>query len=307
MLLPVVEDLLRRHGPDAGQSVELLERGDVQVHRSCRPGWGACSCRGGASSHARGHDHLLPIGEGRGEVHERPIGFLGQATRARERVGNARSLLEPVEAGPPDRPDNVDHKPRVGDRQRGRRRQHVCGLSGSGPEQQAVREDEHEQQHSGCEDRAASGDRKLRHVFYLGNEHVTRLSQLRAKSVDAAPPRAHTVSMAFLAAVLAAFAATPTTGLYGTVRRGPLTPVCRVGEPCDGPAHVTLVFSRAGRVAGRVHTRNDGSYRIRLRAGQYTVRTDSPSIFERRPRPSTATVPRVGYRRVNFSIDTGIR
>jgi hypothetical protein len=115
------------------------------------------------------------------------------------------------------------------------------------------------------------------------------------------------VSVTLLAALLAAVAAIPSTGLHGTVRRGPLTPVCRVGQPCDGPAHVTLVFSRAGRVAGRVHTRNDGSYRIRLRTGRYTVRTDSPSVFERMPRPSTATVPSVGYRRVNFNIDTGIR
>ena len=180
-------------------------------------------------------------------------------------------------------------------------------LSRSCAEQQPVGENEGKQQHGRGKQRTASGDRKLRHVFYRDNEDVTRLSQLRARSVDAAPHRGHTVSMAFLAAILAAFAATPATGLHGTVHRGPLTPVCRVGERCDGPAHVTLVFSRAGRVAGRVHTGNDGSYRIRLRAGRYTVRTDSPSIFERRPKPSTATAPRVGYRRVDFSIDTGIR
>jgi hypothetical protein len=113
--------------------------------------------------------------------------------------------------------------------------------------------------------------------------------------------------MAFLAAVLAAFAAAPTTGLYGTVHRGPIVPVCRAGEPCDGPAHVTLVFSRLGETVARVHTREDGSYRIRLRPGRYSVRTTSTSIFERRPDPATATVPRVGYRRVNFFIDTGIR
>ncbi len=113
--------------------------------------------------------------------------------------------------------------------------------------------------------------------------------------------------MALLAAILAAFVATPATGLYGTVHRGPLTPVCRVDEPCDGPAHVTLVFSRLGRTIARVHTRDDGSYRIRLRPGRYSVRTTSPSVFERRPDPAAATVPRVGYRRINFSIDTGIR
>ena len=113
--------------------------------------------------------------------------------------------------------------------------------------------------------------------------------------------------MALLAAFLAAFAVTPTTGLYGAVHRGPITPVCRVDVPCDEPAHVTLVFSRVGRTTMRVHTRPDGTYRIRLRPGRYSVRTDSPSMFERNPKPSAVTVPRTGYRRVNFFIDTGIR
>lgn len=110
-----------------------------------------------------------------------------------------------------------------------------------------------------------------------------------------------------LAAFLVAFAATPSTGLYGTVYRGPITPVCRVDVPCDEPANVTLVFSRLGRAVARVHTREDGSYRIRLRPGRYSVRTTSTSLFERRTNPATATVPRAGYRRVNFFIDTGIR
>ena len=113
--------------------------------------------------------------------------------------------------------------------------------------------------------------------------------------------------MALLAAVIAALATTPATGLYGTVHRGPIAPVCSVEQPCDGPAHVTLVFSRLSRTVARVHTREDGTYRIRLQPGRYTVRTTSTSTFERKPDPGTATVPRVGYRRVNFFIDTGIR
>ena len=113
--------------------------------------------------------------------------------------------------------------------------------------------------------------------------------------------------MAFLAAFVGAFVVAPATGLYGTVHRGPLRPVCSVDEPCDGPANVTLIFSSAGTTIARIHTREDGSYRIRLRPGRYSVRTNSPSFFERRPNPGTATVPRVGYRRVNFFIDTGIR
>jgi hypothetical protein len=113
--------------------------------------------------------------------------------------------------------------------------------------------------------------------------------------------------MALLAAFLAAFVGTPATGIYGTVHRGPITPVCRIDVPCEEPANVTLVFTKLGRTIARVHTRPDGSYRIRLRPGRYSVRTTSTSVFERRPDPATATVPRVGYRRINFFVDTGIR
>ena len=52
-----------------------------------------------------------------------------------------------------------------------------------------------------------------------------------------------------LAAVVDASAALPRSGLYGSVRRGPLTPVCRVGVACDAPArNVILTFSRTGLV-----------------------------------------------------------
>jgi hypothetical protein len=113
--------------------------------------------------------------------------------------------------------------------------------------------------------------------------------------------------MALLATLVLALSGTPATGLYGTVRRGPTQPVCRVSEPCDAPGYVRLAFSRSGRIVGRIHTRRDGSYRIRLAPGRYTVRTDSRNVFERTPRPATATVPRAAYRRVNFALDTGIR
>jgi hypothetical protein len=99
----------------------------------------------------------------------------------------------------------------------------------------------------------------------------------------------------------------PTSGLFGTVRRGPIMPVCKADVPCDQPAaNVTLVFSRAGRVVARTRTKADGRYRVTLAAGIYAVRTNRP-VFERTPRPSRATVVRFRYRRINFFIDTGIR
>ena len=94
--------------------------------------------------------------------------------------------------------------------------------------------------------------------------------------------------------------------LNGTVTRGPITPVCQVGTPCDGPAaHVTLFFTRAGK---RTSTTTDaqGHYRLKLRAGLYTVRTNL-KVFGTMPKPDTARVVAGRDRRVNFFIDTGIR
>jgi hypothetical protein len=94
--------------------------------------------------------------------------------------------------------------------------------------------------------------------------------------------------------------------LHGTVTRGPITPVCRVGVPCDGPAaHATLYFTGVGT---RTSTTTDaqGHYRLKLKAGLYTVRTNQ-KVFGRTPKPDTVRVVASRDRRVNFFIDTGIR
>jgi hypothetical protein len=99
---------------------------------------------------------------------------------------------------------------------------------------------------------------------------------------------------------------TKPSGLYGQVRRGPITPVCIAEQPCDAPAPgVTLVFSRVGRELGRTVTRMDGTYRIRLAPGVYGIRR---ALATARPvEPETARVPLARFARVDFSIDTGIR
>jgi hypothetical protein len=115
--------------------------------------------------------------------------------------------------------------------------------------------------------------------------------------------------VAALAAVLLALpadGAPPAGGLYGVATRGPTKPVCRVGEPCTEPAAaITLTFVRAGRAAGRVRTGALGGYRIHLAPGLYAVRT-SAAPFGVVPAPSHVRVL-VRMRRVDFSIDTGIR
>lgn len=97
------------------------------------------------------------------------------------------------------------------------------------------------------------------------------------------------------------------SGLYGAVKRGPLTPVCSADTPCEGPASsAVMLFARNGHVV-RVRTATDGSYRVTLVPGFYTVRTATPQSIGRGVSPARVHV-RIGHvDRLNFSIDTGIR
>ena len=97
------------------------------------------------------------------------------------------------------------------------------------------------------------------------------------------------------------------SGFHGTVTRGPITPVCKVGTPCTAPAvGAVRVFSRNGAVAARVRTGADGRYAVRLRPGFYTVSTRPVSkigsIEPRRVHVQTGL-----FGRLDFRIDTGIR
>ncbi len=95
-------------------------------------------------------------------------------------------------------------------------------------------------------------------------------------------------------------------GLHGVVTKGPTTPVCHVGRPCDAPAQVTLVFRRLGHVY-RTRSAADGSYRIRVPAGIYAVTTVERIGILRNIRPRNVKV-RAGHTdRLDFRIDTGIR
>jgi hypothetical protein len=113
---------------------------------------------------------------------------------------------------------------------------------------------------------------------------------------------------ALAVALVASSAGAATSGLRGLVTRGPIAPVCAAGQPCSEPAKdVTLVFSRSGRVVRRTRTNDQGRYRVALAPGLYTVRlTPRPSIG-RGLAPVRARVVRARFRRLDFSIDTGIR
>jgi hypothetical protein len=94
-------------------------------------------------------------------------------------------------------------------------------------------------------------------------------------------------------------------GLYGQATEGPLTPVCRRDVPCDGPAgDARLIFLRGGRIVASTRTGATGSYRIALRPGHYSI---SSNIGMGTVEPSTTTVSRGEYSRLDFRLDTGIR
>ena len=94
--------------------------------------------------------------------------------------------------------------------------------------------------------------------------------------------------------------------------RGPIAPVCAVDQPCDAPAkYVTLVFSRNGEVVRRTKTNDKGRYRVALAPGVYSVRLGKAQGQVQRIgrgfQPTRVRVLANRFRRVDFSIDTGIR
>jgi hypothetical protein len=111
-----------------------------------------------------------------------------------------------------------------------------------------------------------------------------------------------------LAVATGASAALSRGTVTGVVKRGPITPVCVAEQPCDAPAKgVTLVFSRGAVVVARVVTDDRGRYRIRLRAGNYTVRRPGDAAIGRKLEPTDVRVYAGRVVHIDFLIDTGIR
>lgn len=113
----------------------------------------------------------------------------------------------------------------------------------------------------------------------------------------------------FMAAVLAAAAGATDRGtLQITAVKSPITPVCTVGVPCDGPvAGVRIVVRRNGLVIAGTVTDREGRAHVTLRPGRYRVtasyggglRPQVESVFARSFAGRTT--------RIRISFDTGIR
>jgi hypothetical protein len=117
-----------------------------------------------------------------------------------------------------------------------------------------------------------------------------------------------------LLALVAATLVAPVAGaeVRGTLRivavRGPISPVCMVDVPCEGPAAgVRIVVSRNGLVVARRVTDRDGRAHVTCAPGRYRVKASYAGGVAPQFRSRLVRVYDNRTVRVRFSFDTGIR
>ena len=111
------------------------------------------------------------------------------------------------------------------------------------------------------------------------------------------------------AAACSGTAPSPTTGLAGSVVRGPITPVCRVDVPCDAPFSAGFTVQRAGRQVARFQSDSAGQFTVFLDPGPYTVvpNADAPVISPAAQGKSVTVEDSGRLTVVSLTFDTGIR
>src|SRR5438105_8429894 len=62
-----------------------------------------------------------------------------------------------------------------------------------------------------------------------------------------------------------------TTGLTGTVIRGPVTPVCQVSVPCDAPFSASFDVRQGSRRGASFRSDAQGKFTVALRPGSYGI------------------------------------
>jgi hypothetical protein len=93
--------------------------------------------------------------------------------------------------------------------------------------------------------------------------------------------------------------------LEGTISLGPTAPVCRVGQPCDGPFVGTFVVRQGALTVARFTTDSTGAFSVRLAPGSYVVAPTGNSFLAAQERPVTVGTDSVTV--VHLDFDTGIR
>jgi hypothetical protein len=99
-----------------------------------------------------------------------------------------------------------------------------------------------------------------------------------------------------------------TTGLAGTVFRGPISPLCVIGQPCEAPFVASFTVQRGTTRVAAFSSDPQGHFEVRLAPGAYIVipGLDAPIIS-----PSAQTrqvsVGASGLTMIELHFDTGIR
>jgi hypothetical protein len=102
---------------------------------------------------------------------------------------------------------------------------------------------------------------------------------------------------------------TGTAGIQGKVLLGPMCPVMVAGSPCpDRPIEADIVVtSLDGKTVATGHSDGDGTYRLSLPPGSYTVTAERSDGQLGAGKPITVDVTAGAYVRLNLLVDSGIR
>ena len=103
-------------------------------------------------------------------------------------------------------------------------------------------------------------------------------------------------------------AAPTTTGLAGTVFRGPVAPVCAFNQPCESPFKAGFTVQRGATRLATFQSDEQGHYEVRLSPGTYVVIPDADApIITPKAQAREVTVAESGLTVVDLHFDTGIR
>jgi hypothetical protein len=97
------------------------------------------------------------------------------------------------------------------------------------------------------------------------------------------------------------------TGLEGTMRRGPTRPVCQVDQPCSAPFTAGFEILQGAQVIARFQSDAEGHFVIHLPPGSYMVAPDESAPVLARADAHEVTVGSSGLTHVDLEFDTGIR
>jgi len=101
---------------------------------------------------------------------------------------------------------------------------------------------------------------------------------------------------------------TPTTGLTGTVVRGPITPVCQPQVPCDAPFSAGFSVERNGGHVAQFRSDAAGAFTVWLAPGTYRIIPDADApLLAPSSQAKAVDVGSFGLTSVRLEFDTGIR